>query len=161
MDSKCQSKDLVLDFSLERVSWYCRDHKLPSDSGNGGAEIFFSNRSGMNYQEMKEYFNHLKVQTKISDIRIDWNLINPESIYAYSPGKLMGLQIADAVASSFYYAVQPSRYDYTEHRYACMLKPVVYHRQGRYVGYGLKFWPRELDEMLVDDERLKWVKENY
>ena len=42
-------------YLLERVSWYCRDHKLPKDKGDGSAQIIFSNRSGMSYLEMKEY----------------------------------------------------------------------------------------------------------
>ena len=32
---------------FERVSWYCRDHRLPADAGDGSAKMVFSNRSGM------------------------------------------------------------------------------------------------------------------
>lgn len=73
----------------------------------------------------------------------------------------MGLQIADAVASSTYYAVQPSQHGYTEDRYIRMLKPVIYHHRGRYLGYGLKFWPQEVDEMLATEERLRWVETDF
>jgi hypothetical protein len=57
----------------------------------------------------------------------------------------MGLQIADAVAGSFFYAVEPSKYGYTEHRYVKLLKPIVYHWHGKYLGYGIKSWPREAE----------------
>ena len=40
-----------------------------------------------------------------------------------------------------------------------MLKPVIYHREGRYLGYGLKFWPREAENVRQADERLKWTTE--
>lgn len=73
----------------------------------------------------------------------------------------MGLQIADAVASSVYYAVQPTQHGYTEDRYIRMLKPVVYHHHGRHWGYGLKFWPREADALLSQDDRLRWVVEQF
>jgi hypothetical protein len=73
----------------------------------------------------------------------------------------MGLQIADALASSFFYGVQPSRHGFIEDRYARMLKPVVYHRQGRYLGYGIKFWPREAGDLVAENERLKWVMAEY
>lgn len=148
-------------YLLERVSWYCRDHRPPGNLGDGSAETIFSNRSGMSYEEIRDYLRLLQDRTPFSDVRLEWSIIRMDQITPYTPGKRMGLQIADAVASSFYYAVQPSRYDYIEDRYARMLKPVVYHRQGQYVGYGLKFWPREVDAMLANDERLRWVGADF
>jgi len=148
-------------YLLERVSWYCRDHWSSNDVGDGTAEIVFSNRSGMSYQDLKDYLKVLKDKTGPFDVRIDWSAIVPEQITAYSSGKRMGLQIADAVASSFFYAVQASQHGYTEDRYARMLRDVVYHRKGTHVGYGLKFWPREIDELIKKDERFRWLITNY
>lgn len=148
-------------YLLERVSWCCRDHKLPTDKGDGSAQIIFSNRSGMSFQEMKEYLDLLKEQTRLSDVRVDWNVIRTDNFIAYSPGKKMGLQIADAVASSAYYSVRLSQHGYTENRYIRMLKPVIYHHRGQYLGYGLKFWPREANELLQSDEKMEWVKTDF
>ncbi len=144
-------------YLLERVSWFCRDNRNPSSPGDGSAEIVFSNRSGMSYEEMREYFLRLKRQTDILDVRIDWRVVKPEQITAFTPGRRMGLQIADAVASSFFAAVEPSRYGFTEDRYVRMLKPIVYHHKGQYIGYGLKFWPRETALMIQTDGALNWV----
>ncbi len=66
-------------------------------------------------------------------------MIRPEGIWAYSPMKRMGLQVADAVASGFYQAIEP-QYGFTEDRYARMLRPIVF-RRGRHSSYGLKFIP--------------------
>jgi hypothetical protein len=148
-------------YLLERVSWYCRDHKGAADPGDGSAQIVFSNRSGMSYVELREYLQHLQTQTGLFDVRIDWSVIRPEQVTAYTAGKRMGLQVADAVAGSFYYAAQPSQHGYTEDRYARMLKRVVYHREGRYQGYGLKFWPREVSQMVEREERFAWVRQDY
>lgn len=148
-------------YLFERVSWYCRDHRTPHDEGDGSAEIIFSNRSGMSYEEMKEYLNFLKTETGFFNVQIEWEVIRPDLITAFTAGKRMGLQVADAVASSFYYAVQSSQYGYTEDRYARMLKPVVYHREGRYLGYGLKFWPGEVEGILQNEVRFGWVREQY
>ena len=145
---------------LERVSWFCRDHRHPHDAGDGAAEIVFSNRSGMSYTDLREYMARLKRQSQVQDGGINWAVINPEEITSYTAGKRMGLQIADAMASSFFYAVQPSQYGFIEGRYARMLKPVVYHREGRYLGYGLKFSPREADATWQNDKRLDWL-ENF
>ncbi|GAB4453131.1 MAG: hypothetical protein Kow00120_23100 [Anaerolineae bacterium] len=71
------------------------------------------------------------------------------------------MQIADAVASSLFYAVQLSRYGFTDDRYARMLKPVVYHDRGSYKGYGLKFWPGEVDALLNVEARFEWLRRDY
>ena len=147
-------------YLFERVSWFCRDHKTNHDAGDGSAQIVFSNRSGMSYDELKSYFKTLQGQTGL-DVRIDWSVIKPEQIATFTAGKRMGLQIADAVASSFFYSVHLTQYGFTEDRYARMLKPVVYHRDGNYAGYGIKFWPRDVNERLASDERFGWFREMY
>ena len=148
-------------FLFERVSWYCRDHKTHHDSGDGSAEIIFSNRSGMSYDEMKTYFETLKNNTGFMDVRIEWNVIDSNQIIAYTAGKRMGLQIADAVASSFFYAIEPSNYGFTEDRYVRMLKPVVYNRSGHFVGYGIKFWPREAGDEMLKTKSFEWITSTY
>lgn len=143
----------IVRYLLERVSWYCRDHKTHHDSGDGSAEIFFSNRKYMSYNELRDYLERLK---KL-DVRIEWSVIKTDQIKSYPASKRAGLQIADAVAGSFFFALEP-RHGFTEDRYAKMLKPVVYQRGGLYLGYGLKFWPREVDSKSKD---LEWVRSAY
>lgn len=148
-------------YLFERASWYCRDYRSMHDYGDGSAEVIFSNRSGMAYSELCVYLEQLRMQTSIFDVRIDWSVIKSDQISAYSAGRRMGLQISDAVASSFFYAVQPSRYGFREDRYARMLKPVVYHDRGRYHGYGVKFWPREVEEMVGRDDGFTSFREVF
>jgi len=71
----------------------------------------------------------------------------------------MGLQIADAVASSAFYGVNASVMGYTEPRYITSLKPVIYRRLGNYRGYGLKVWPKEVQHLVDADPNLKWLKD--
>jgi hypothetical protein len=132
---------------LERISWYCRDHRMASDTGDGTAEIIFSNRSGMSYSEIVDYMSYLKSQAARLRVRIYWPVINLEKIIAVPPRNRMGLQIADAVATGFFYAVQRSQYGFMEDRYARLLKPIVYQRNGKFMGYGLKFWPEIIPSM--------------
>ena len=146
-------------YLLERVSWFCRDQRPAHDTGDGSAEVIFSNRSGMSYEDLRQDMVALKLQTKAREAEIDWSGVKPHEISAYTAGKRMGLQRADAVASSFFYAVQPSQYGYMEGRYARMLKPVVYRHEGQPLGYGLKFWPREADAVWQQDQQLDWLGE--
>ena len=146
---------------LERVSWLCRDNRRASDPGDGSAEVIFSNRSGTSYPEMKVYFELLQQRSKLDDVRIDWNVVKTDQVQAINHEARMGLQIADAVASSFYYGVQPSQHGFNEPRYAQMLKAVVYYHKKRALGYGLKFWPREAMALVGKETDLKWVRECY
>lgn len=143
---------------LERVSWLCRDTRKLPDTGDGSAKIVFSNRSGMSYTELRSYLALLR---DMPEVQIEWSAIKTDRIKALPMVQRAGLQIADAVATSFFYAVQPSRHGFTEDRYARMLKPVVYRRKGRYLGYGLKFFPQEVVDLLETEESLRWVKSDY
>lgn len=128
-------------YLLERVSWFCRDsYRKDCSFGDGSAEVIFSNRSGMSYEEMKDYLQLLK---RKSQVRIDWSVINPNLIRAISHGKLVGLQLADAVATSFFNAARYSTSTNGDY-HANLLKPIVYKVNGRYLGYGVKFFPKEV-----------------
>ncbi len=147
-------------YLLERVSWYCRDARREDDAGDGTAELVFSNRSGMSYGELRDYLQYLRDRTGLFDVRIEWDVIRPDQIRAFTPGRRMGLQIADAVAGSAWSAVERSQYGFTESRYLRMLRPVVYTHKGRRLGYGLKFWPRDV-MALTDTEEYRWLAEEF
>ncbi len=132
---------------LERVGRLCRDGR--PRAGDGTAEVVFSNRSGMSYEDLIE---SMRID------RFEGTAIRHDQIYAHAAGRRTGLQIADAVASGFFKAVEPTDYGHTEDRYARMLKPVLYRKEGVYQGYGLKLWPQPKEESLVG-ERLDWIRE--
>lgn len=149
-------------YLLERVSWLCRDHYTPDkDPGDGTAEIVFSNRSGMSYQELKDYLNLLRetrhVGGDIGGIGIHWPVINLSRVLAVPARGRMGLQIADAVASSFLQAVEGNQHGIAEDRYATALRPIVYKRRRRYLGYGIKLWPAEVNQAGPRPRHLDWV----
>lgn len=141
-------------YLLERVSWLCRAHRRSQDQQ---AKIFFSNRSCMSYDELRAYLRLLKERTNDFGVRIDWSVLDPMRIEAHTHDSRMGLQIADAAASSFYMACELTPQGFNEPRYAQMLKSVLYRHEGRCIGYGLKFWPREADQ--CTDEHFAWLKE--
>lgn len=132
---------------LERVSWLCRDQHR-ADEGDGTAEITFSNRSAMSYDELRNYLAHLRETAEARDIRVDWTVVKPERVRAVNHDQLAGLQIADAVASGIYFAVNLNQYGETEDRYLRHLAPTIYRNKKMALGYGLKFWPEDLDSLV-------------
>ena len=146
-------------YLLERVSWLCRDNRRPTE-GDGRAEIVFSNRSEMKYEEFRGYLRRLRSHASEEDVRIDWSVIDCESVSAEQHAKRMGLQVVDAVASGFQRAVEP-QHGFIEDRYARMLKPVVYAHGDRRRNYGLKIWPGELAKRIETENCFSWVREAY
>jgi len=112
----------------------------------------------MSYDELCDYLRRLEELSAANDIRIDWNVIKPDQVEALTAGKRMGLQIADAIASSFFNAVEPNQFGHTEDRYARTMKPVVYNYKNRYLGYGVKLWPKEVADGLAGDAHLAWTE---
>jgi hypothetical protein len=141
-------------YLLERVSWLCRDHRRDP---NDVAKILFSKRSCMSYDDIRAYLHRLKDRTNEFGVRIDWSTIDAAKIEARTHDSLMGLQIADAIASSFYMACELSPQGFNEPRYAQMLKPVLYRHEKQAIGYGLKFWPRDANE--CTEPHFDWLKE--
>ena len=127
---------------LERVSWLCRDHRQ-ADVGDGFAEIIFSNRTNMSYEDIRKYLRQLLQQSADNpqQVQIDRTVIDPERISSVEHSKLAGLQVADAVASGFHFAVKVNRYGETESGYLPYLKKTVYRHQNTVLGYGIKVWP--------------------
>lgn len=140
---------------VERISWLCRNH---SNNGQCKADLVFSNRSAMSYDDLRAYLGLLLVQSANTDsIHIDWGAIDPARVQAVNHDKLAGLQLADAVASSAFFASNLSRYGDVEERYLKMLAPVIFRNKQRIDGYGMKFWcaapEKERLTMLVSPQK--------
>lgn len=129
-------------YLLERVSWLCRDTRRdPADK----AEIIFSNRAGMSYDELRAYLGTLlkASTTGTMDVRIDWSVVDCALIKAEQHKKLMGLQVADIVASSTFSALHHNRHNLTETGYLRRLRGIAYKHRGMVTGHGLKVWPND------------------
>ena len=142
-------------FLLERVLWFCRDHRR-AGTGDGTVEVIFSNRRNMSYEEIRAYLDVLRSKP---DVKIDWSAIRRDQVDSLPHDQRRGLQIVDAVASSYWYGLNPNVYGQTEDRYARILHPLAYARYGRYAAYGLKFFPGEVEALIRADERFRWVRE--
>lgn len=131
---------------LERVSWLCRDQRRVGE-GDGFAEVIFSNRSNMSYEEIREYLRLLlrQSETHPQKVQIDRTVIDPDRIRSVEHSKLAGLQVADAVASGFNFAVKVNRYGETEPAYLGHLKKTLYRHQSQAMGYGIKVWPEDYE----------------
>ena len=144
--SKCQLYRYAIRMLLARVSWLCRDQRRVGE-GDGFAEVIFSNRSNMSYEEIREYLRLLLRQSEANPqkVQIDRTVIDPDRIRSVEHSKLAGLQVADAVASGFHFALKVNRYGETEPAYLGHLKKTLYRHQSQSMGYGIKVWPEDYE----------------
>jgi len=133
---------------MERVSWLCRDGRTP-EQDSYTAELVFSNRSAMSYEDLTGYLEKLMAVggNGYNGIQIDWGAIDLGMVRAVNHDQMAGLQIADAVASGAFYAVHRSIYGETEERYLNLMRRTLYRHRGRVNGYGMKFWCADEEEM--------------
>lgn len=146
---------------LERVSWYCRDHHSLAMDGDGSVVLTFSQRKDLSYREIGRYLGKVGTTSANGQPSIDLAIVRPEQIEVYSHGRRLGLQIADAVASGTFCAVRSLEDGLWCRDYIEGLKPVVYHRRGKYLGYGLKFFPNDVTSLLTAEHRFRWVQAAY
>jgi len=148
-------------YLVERISWLARDnHNSDKWGGDGTVELIFSNRQGMSFAELKEYLALLQTKKKSGhDVQIEFELIPSSKIEVCTPGRSMGLQLADAAAGTFFNALERNNYGNTEPRYFQILSPILYRHLKTINGYGFKIMPREAFANVVKQEYLKWLKE--
>ena len=148
-------------YLIERVSWLARNRHNPSKwGGDGTVQLIFSNRQGMSYSEMKDYLRLLEKQKQMGkDIRIEFNKIPIDNLGTQTPGRSMGLQLADAVTGSFFNAIEQDKFGNTEPRYLRTMMPILYRHNNRCQGYGFKIVPREAMANLRNEENLRWLLE--
>ncbi len=134
----------ALRFLVERISWCCRDwHSSPHPHR---VELVFANRASLKPDNLREYFDELEQNRERLDYHAENNL-DLNNIAVLSSGRRLGLQIADAVASSVFYAVQPNNFGMTEEGYLKLIWSRVYQHKGQIWGYGIKIFPREAEEL--------------
>ncbi|HET7231592.1 MAG TPA: DUF3800 domain-containing protein [Longimicrobium sp.] len=143
-------------FLLERVSWLCRDHRRADDGGDGTVEVVFSNRKNMSYDDLRTYLDVLR---DLPGSGIDWSVLKRDQVHSLPHDQRRGLQIVDAVASSYWYGLNPNQYGQTEDRYARIIHPLAYARGGNYKAYGLKFFPADVEKLLAAEGRFEWVRQ--
>ncbi len=126
-------------YLYERICWFVRDKKAV-------ANINISSRGNLSKEKLMNF-----IKTNTNKFKIDINKIKNLKIYPNSQKKL--LQLADCCCSALGQAL---KYNDEKHkRYISYLKPKFYSYKGKYLGYGLKYVPgnveflKEFEELII------------
>lgn len=143
---------------LERVTTFCR-YDANKQGLKGRLKVIFSRRGGTNYQAMHDYMVLMRDgREKFPPVRsIDWSVFSPDDIIVENHSKWAGLQLADAVTSAFFSAVEPNMYGNFETRYADILRPTVICREGKTLNAGITPVP-SLEACRASDAQLAFFR---
>jgi hypothetical protein len=83
------------------------------------------------------------------------------NVQALPHSQRKGLIVADAVASSFWSAVEANQFGMTESQYAMQLQPITWRWKGEFSGAGLKVWPKEAIPALQLDGNHRWLRDGF
>ena len=96
------------------------------DEGDGSLEIVFSQGHNLKADVQRRFVDELTDENSPFFLPAALGVLRPNQTTTFKPGKRMGLQIADVVASSYFFAVEPSEWGLVEDGYARLLRPCAY-----------------------------------
>jgi hypothetical protein len=148
----------LIKLTLERISWWVRDHYQSTDPGNGRCWLVFSENSALPYEAIKDYLAKLRQGRGIYNCRIDWRFISHEDVEIVPHAPETPLHLADIAAGALFQAIDPTKRDHaiTDDRFIRNMRDAIC-RNARQV-YGLKIFPREAVERLSERRLLDFVR---
>lgn len=118
-------------YLFERICWFVRDK-------NAVANINISSRGNLSKSKLIEFLK----ENNNNKFKIDYSKIKNIKIYPNAQKKL--LQLADCCCSSLGQALKYN--DDKARKYVLYLKDKFYTYKGKYIGYGLKFAPTNIEK---------------
>lgn len=118
-------------YLFERICWFVRDR-------NAVANINISSRGNLSKKKLIEFLE----KNNDDKFKIDYSKIKDIKIYPNSKKKL--LQLADCCCSALGQALKYN--DDKNRKYVSYLKGKFYTYKGKYIGYGLKYTPTNIEK---------------
>jgi hypothetical protein len=143
---------------LERVTGFCASRTMMDYGENREIRIEFSDRGGLNIEDVKLYYAYLRDQSRLGMLHLDlydlaWNVVDVVQMLIYPNRMRAGLQLADTVASAFFQAVERTAEGIVRPECAKLLeKTICRGPNGKRYGFGLKVMPTWIPSRLPADQ---------
>ncbi len=144
-------------YLLERISWLCRD-ATPAPE-NPACRLVFAKCKNLKYDAILDYLRRLRAGDEDDDVRVHWPSVDVDNLVVKPSSELVGLQIADVIASSVHKGLELDPHGRTEPTYVRHLQRRTYNRNGNYRAYGMKIMPRIPPVEPQYDNRYDWLAE--
>lgn len=126
---------------IQSISHYCQKVHQSDEAGDGSVDLIFSSRSTLDYDVLRSFVDSALSDKSTAQLRdsVSPGIVRASQIQAIMHSKSMGLQIADAITSSYFYAVEASQDGFTEDAYVRLLLPCAYNEAEKLIGQGVRF----------------------
>ncbi len=135
---------------LERLSWYARDN------GNRKSLPIFEYRSNTSYDEMRDYFRHLR--RWMPPTRISWNNLEYRNFKILPKKRSRLLQACDNLCGMVKEGLEYDGYGNIEPRYVLSVGNRFYRRGSNLFSYGLKFLHANSNVLADLKDEYQWLK---
>jgi hypothetical protein len=131
---------------IERVSEFCALRNTRSGTPGTKVRLELSQRKDLRYTELTDYLTRLWLKDQHGELFLGkrkpvWSVLDFAQIHAFDHRTRAGLQLADVVASAFYQAVNRLGGATPTPRYAELLRPRLWSRNGAWFEEGVKVFP--------------------
>jgi hypothetical protein len=143
---------------LEKVTDYVMRRSMRKHGAARQLRVIFSANDGLKYDELSFYYDLLKMHDAMDTQflrydRVTWDVLAKDNLFAFPHETRAGLQVADAIASSFFLACDKYHTGGPNPRFARLLRPRMTMRAtGVYAGYGVKLMPTIEKAKLLPDQ---------
>ncbi len=135
-------------YLLEGVSCYVRD----AARGPNVVDVFFANRSSISYADLERYIETVQISPDSKIAKGVLGRIVPQQL---QQKKL--LQVADAIASSAFEALNPDAYGNTDPNYFKPVSPLLYRCKNTPLGYGFQSLPDDERDLKAFEKEYPWI----
>lgn len=146
---------------LERITHLCHAETIQFGRPSAKVKLVFSKNGGVSYSQMRAYFDKLQDQSRAKLLVLPrgdlaWPVYDRRLLQVEEHHRLAGLQVADAVASAFYQALEPKN-GLLRPLPATYLKPILARTKRGCWDFGLKMMP-EPCKSAIDARRLTFLQ---
>ena len=142
---------------LERMTEFCENINSRENTPDAKLRLEFSRRKDLKYKEFISYLRRLQAQgdgTFLDKRIIKWSVMDLNQIHYYNHGHRAGLQLADAVASSFYQAVNRDNQAQCDPQFAKLLMPRIWkNTKKQWFDSGFTVFPFPLKDVPLDEQQ--------
>jgi hypothetical protein len=146
---------------LERITHFVYHHSIRRYGSPRKIKLEYSNRGGLSYGQMDAYYTWLRYRSSAGQLVLPlgdlyWDVMDPSLLEVYAYESRAGLHLADAVAGSFFKAVDRHDTRACDPQFARLLEPRMARwpdsKRGQISGYGLKLMPNWKIARLSSDQ---------